>query len=159
MKSKYRNVLLPAVVLLAAPLAHAEDAPDWKFEEGVHYDHLVPAQGTSSPPDKIEVADLFTHGCTFCYRMDAYVEDWNHVSRSGSRHVGQGSNRSAASAHVRMFYQCRECRKYFSVKIATVVVAPHSLCSIGVTPYSWIPLARKRSKHIHLAAAKLIAYG
>ena len=76
MKSKYRNVLLPAVVLLAAPLAHAEDAPDWKFEEGVHYDHLVPAQGTSSPPDKVEVAEFFTYGCTFCYRMDAYVEEW-----------------------------------------------------------------------------------
>ena len=76
MKSKYRNVLLPALVLLAAPLAHAQDTPDWKFEEGVHYDHLVPAQGTSSPPDKVEVAEFFTYGCTFCYRMDAYVEEW-----------------------------------------------------------------------------------
>ena len=76
MKPKYRNLLLPALVLLAAPLAHAQDTPDWKFEEGVHYDHLVPAQGTSSPPDKVEVAEFFTYGCTFCYRMDAYVEEW-----------------------------------------------------------------------------------
>ena len=76
MKPKYRNLLLPALVLVAAPLAHAQDTLDWRFEEGVHYDRLVPAQGTSSPPDKVEVAEFFTYGCTFCYRMDAYVEEW-----------------------------------------------------------------------------------
>ena len=76
MKSKYRNVLLPALVLLAAPLAHAQDTPDWQFREGVHYDRLVPAQGTSSPPDKIEVAEFFTYGCAFCYQMDTYLEEW-----------------------------------------------------------------------------------
>ena len=76
MKSKYRNLLLPALVLLTAPLAHAQDTPDWKFEEGVHYDRLVPAQGTSSPPDKVEVAEFFTYGCAFCYQMDAYLEEW-----------------------------------------------------------------------------------
>ena len=36
---------------------------------------LVPAQGTSSPPDKIEVTEFFTYGCPFCYRMDPYIED------------------------------------------------------------------------------------
>ena len=76
MKTKYRNLLLPALVLSAAPLAHAQDTPDWKFEEGVHYERLVPAQGTSSPPDKIEVAEFFTYGCTYCYRMDTYIEEW-----------------------------------------------------------------------------------
>ena len=76
MKSKYRNLLLSALVLAAAPLAHVQDATDWKFEEGVHYDRLVPAQGTSSPKDKIEVAEFFTYGCTFCYQMDTYIEGW-----------------------------------------------------------------------------------
>ena len=76
MKPQYRNLLLPALVLLAAPLAHAQDTPDWKFGEGLHYDRLVPAQGTSSPPDKIEVAQFLTYACTFCYWMDAYVEEW-----------------------------------------------------------------------------------
>ena len=72
MKPKYRNLLLPALVLVAAPLAHAQDTPDWKFREGLHYDRLVPAQGTSSPPDKIEVAEFFMYSCTYCYRMDTY---------------------------------------------------------------------------------------
>ena len=68
--------LLWAMILAAAPLAHAEETPAWKFQEGVHYQQLVPAQGTSSPPDKIEVAEFFTYGCPFCYRMDPYIEDW-----------------------------------------------------------------------------------
>ena len=76
MKPKYRNLLLVALVLTAAPVSLAQDAPNWKYQEGVHYDRLVPVQGTSSPPDKIEVAEFFWYGCVFCYRMDAYIEEW-----------------------------------------------------------------------------------
>ena len=76
MKSKSRNLLLAALVLTAAPVSLAQDAPNWKYQEGVHYDRLVPVQGTSSPPDKIEVAEFFWYGCVFCYRMDAYIEEW-----------------------------------------------------------------------------------
>ena len=76
MKSEYRNLLLAALLLVAAPLAQAQDTSDWKYREGVHYDRLVPVQGTSSPPDKIEVAEFFWYGCVFCYRMDAYIEEW-----------------------------------------------------------------------------------
>ena len=76
MKPKYRNLLLATLVLTVAPVVQAQDAPNWKFQEGVHYDRLVPVQGTSSPPDKIEVAEFFWYGCVFCYRMDAYIEEW-----------------------------------------------------------------------------------
>ena len=76
MKPKYRNLLLAALFLTAAPVLQAQDAPDWKYQEGVHYDRLVPVQGTSSPPDKIEVAEFFWYGCVYCYRMDAYIEEW-----------------------------------------------------------------------------------
>ena len=76
MKLKYQNLLLAAVLLAAAPIVLAQDAPNWKFQEGVHYDRLVPVQGTSSPADKIEVAEFFWYGCLFCYRMDSYIEDW-----------------------------------------------------------------------------------
>ena len=76
MKFEYRNLLLAALLLVAAPLSQAQEAPNWKYQEGVHYDRLVPVQGTSSPPDKIEVAEFFWYGCVFCYRMDAYIEEW-----------------------------------------------------------------------------------
>ena len=79
MKSSSINLLLSAALLASAPLAQAQETPEWKFEEGVHYQRLVPAQGTSSPPDKIEVAEFFWYGCTFCYRMDTYIEDWEET--------------------------------------------------------------------------------
>ena len=76
MKFEYRNLLLAALLLVVAPMAQAQDTSDWKYREGVHYDRLVPVQGTSSPPDKIEVAEFFWYGCVYCYRMDAYIEEW-----------------------------------------------------------------------------------
>ena len=76
MNIRYPYLLLSALILAAAPLAHAEESANWKFREGVHYQRLVPAQGTSSPPDKIEVAEFFSYSCPFCYRMDPYIEDW-----------------------------------------------------------------------------------
>lgn len=76
MKYRYLNLLFAAVLLAAAPMSRAQEAPDWKYQAGVHYDRLVPVQGTSSAPDKIEVAEFFWYGCVYCYRMDAYIEEW-----------------------------------------------------------------------------------
>ena len=105
MKPRYRNLLLSALVLLAAPLAHAQDTPDWKFREGVHYDRLVPAQGTSSPKDKIEVAEFFTYGCTFCYQMDAYVEEWRkkQPGEVNFMHIPGVWDAPVMEAHARLF--------------------------------------------------------
>ena len=76
MKSIQFNLLIASVMLAGTSLAQAQETPDWKFEEGVHYERLVPVQGTSSPPDKIEVAEFFWYGCVYCYRMDTYVDEW-----------------------------------------------------------------------------------
>ena len=104
MKPKYRNLLLPALILVAAPLAHAQDMPDWKFREGVHYDRLVPAQGTSSPPDKIEVAEFFTYGCTYCYRMDTYIEEWRKKQPGEVNFIHiPAAGDPAWDAHARLF--------------------------------------------------------
>ena len=82
MKSRQFNLLMASMLLAGTSLAgtskaQAQETPDWKFQEGVHYQRLVPVQGTSSPPDKIEVADFFWYGCNSCYRMDTYIADWD----------------------------------------------------------------------------------
>ena len=104
MKPKYRNLLLAALFLTAAPVSQAQEAPNWKFQEGVHYDRLVPVQGTSSPPDKIEVAEFFWYGCVFCYRMDAYIEEWkkDQPDEVNFIHIPAVWN-EAMVAHARLF--------------------------------------------------------
>lgn len=76
MKTRFQLFFLFAVMAAGTAAAQAQDTPQWKFTEGVHYERLIPVQGTSSPPDKIEVAEFLWYGCLFCYRMDAYIEEW-----------------------------------------------------------------------------------
>jgi len=58
-----------------APVAAA--APqEWKYREGAHYQRFANAQGTSSSPDKIEVAEVFWYGCPHCYSFEPYLEKW-----------------------------------------------------------------------------------
>ncbi len=76
MRTRFHLLALVALLAAGAAAAQSEDASQWKFTEGVHYDRLIPAQGTSSPPDKIEVAEFLWYGCLFCYRMDAYIDEW-----------------------------------------------------------------------------------
>ncbi len=56
----------------AAPAAPAE----WKYKEGEDFRRLTTSQGTSSPPDKIEVAEVFWYGCPHCYNFDPILADW-----------------------------------------------------------------------------------
>lgn len=76
MKAEFHLLALTAILAAGALPAYAQDTPQWKFTEGVHYERLVPVQGTSSPPDKIEVAEFLWYGCLFCYRMDTYIDEW-----------------------------------------------------------------------------------
>jgi thiol:disulfide interchange protein DsbA len=59
---------------LAKPAAQAP--AEWKFRDGAHYRTLPAAQGTSSSPDKIEVAEVFWYGCPHCYDLEPVIEDW-----------------------------------------------------------------------------------
>jgi len=68
---------------LGLRLAAAEPEPEtsagaqqWRFREGRHFTELTAAQGTSSPPDKIEVAEVFWYGCPHCFNFDPYIARW-----------------------------------------------------------------------------------
>lgn len=47
-----------------------------RFRKGTHYIELAPTQPTSSPPDKIEVAEIFWYGCGHCYNFEPYLDRW-----------------------------------------------------------------------------------
>ena len=58
-------------------LAQTDPAPaSGRFQLGTHYQRLPAAQGTSSSPDQIEVAEVFWYGCPHCYTFDPYIENW-----------------------------------------------------------------------------------
>jgi len=67
----------PGNIELKAAAAAAAPAPvDWQFSEGTHFRRMTASQGTSSNPDKIEVAEVFWYGCNHCYNFDPMIEDW-----------------------------------------------------------------------------------
>ena len=63
--------------LLFLPSANSQEAAGaGRFQLGTHYQRLPTAQGTSSNPDLIEVAEIFWYGCPTCYAFEPYLEDW-----------------------------------------------------------------------------------
>jgi protein dithiol oxidoreductase (disulfide-forming) len=47
-----------------------------RFQLGTHYLRLSPTQPTSSPPDQVEVTEVFWYGCPHCFRFDPLLERW-----------------------------------------------------------------------------------
>ena len=71
-------------------LARADDANanlDLKFEEGTHYQRLVPTQPTTGGADKIEVAEFFWYGCPHCYDLEPVINRWADDLPPGVRFV------------------------------------------------------------------------
>jgi thiol:disulfide interchange protein DsbA len=59
------------------PVPAAALAPiTYKYQEGDHFRRMTTSQGTSSSPDKIEVAEVFWYGCGHCYNFDPLVDEW-----------------------------------------------------------------------------------
>jgi thiol:disulfide interchange protein DsbA len=73
------NGALGKDIVLAANTPAAASAPvktEWQYKEGKHYNALTSAQGTSSAPGKIEVAEVFWYGCPHCYDLEPVLSDW-----------------------------------------------------------------------------------
>lgn len=63
-------------IVLAANSPGAPEKTDWQYAEGKHFSTLTTAQGTSSSPGKIEVAEIFWYGCSHCYSLEPLITDW-----------------------------------------------------------------------------------
>lgn len=71
---------------LAQPAVPAA-TPQWKFQEGKHFERMVPTQPTVGGADKIEVAEIFWYGCNHCYDFEVYVNRWLEKKPANVRFV------------------------------------------------------------------------
>ena len=70
------NGALGKDIVLAANSPAQPAKTDWKYTEGQYFNTLTTAQGTSSAPGKIEVAEVFWYGCPHCYALEPLLMDW-----------------------------------------------------------------------------------
>ncbi|MBS0581305.1 MAG: thiol:disulfide interchange protein DsbA/DsbL [Proteobacteria bacterium] len=59
--------------IAAAPAAAL---PPGKWQSGVNYNLLVPAQPTSVGPGKVEVTEVFWLACPHCYALEPFLKSW-----------------------------------------------------------------------------------
>lgn len=79
-----------------------------RFQLGTHYQRFPSAQGTSSSPDQIEVAEVFWYGCPHCYTFDPYLENWRRNLPEDVNFVRIPAVWSAQlQVHARAFYTAR----------------------------------------------------
>jgi protein dithiol oxidoreductase (disulfide-forming) len=60
--------------IATAPAATA--LPPGKWQAGVNYNLLVPAQPTSVAPGKVEVTEVFWLACPHCYAFEPFLKGW-----------------------------------------------------------------------------------
>lgn len=63
-------------IVLAENTSGPPAKTDWQYPEGKYFTALTTAQGTSSSPGKIEVAEVFWYGCPHCYALEPLLTDW-----------------------------------------------------------------------------------
>jgi len=91
-------------IVLAQAEAPAASAPQ-KFKAGTDYVKLTTAQGTSSPPDVVEVTEVFWYGCPHCFNFDPIVQNWADHLPDGVRFMRMPVMWNATNAmHARIFY-------------------------------------------------------
>jgi thiol:disulfide interchange protein DsbA len=64
------------ILSTAQPPEQPTSARQWQYSESSHFESLTTAQGTSSPPDKVEVAEVFWYGCPHCFSFDPHLAKW-----------------------------------------------------------------------------------
>jgi thiol:disulfide interchange protein DsbA len=63
--------ILSLALLLVATAAPAQ----LRWQQGVHYQLLPAPQRAGAPADKIEVAEVFSYGCIYCYRAKDVISN------------------------------------------------------------------------------------
>jgi len=100
------------VLAKSEPEADEQDAPQWQFSEGQHFTKLTTAQGTSSAPDVIEVAEVFWYGCPHCFNFDPYLDKWTPALPDDVRFIRLPVMWNPTNQmHARIFYTAEALKK------------------------------------------------
>ncbi|HHQ15011.1 MAG TPA: thiol:disulfide interchange protein [Chromatiales bacterium] len=70
------TVIQQAMNTAASTTMPRQTPVEWRYAEGKYFMRLPSAQGTSSAPGTIEVAEVFWYGCPHCYNFDPYIARW-----------------------------------------------------------------------------------
>ena len=60
---------------------------EWQFQDGKHYQRLVPTQPTIGGADKVEVAEIFWYGCNHCRDFEPIISRWAANKPANARFV------------------------------------------------------------------------
>jgi thiol:disulfide interchange protein DsbA len=71
---------IAAAVAATTPSVAAPIPSRWV--DGKNYSTLVPAQPTSSSPDKVEAVEVFWYGCPHCFALDPSLETWRNKNKA-----------------------------------------------------------------------------
>lgn len=83
----------------------AEPKVDYKYQEGKHYQRLVPSQPTIGGADKIEVAEFFWYGCPHCYDLEPTINAWDADKPANVRFVRVPAMwNEVLQIHAKLFY-------------------------------------------------------
>ena len=92
-----------AIILAQAEVPAANQ--DWQFEEGKHYQRLVPTQPTWGGADKIEVTEFFYYLCPHCYNFEPLIKEWLETKPANVRFVQVPAMwNQVLILHARMFF-------------------------------------------------------
>ncbi|HXY75489.1 MAG TPA: thiol:disulfide interchange protein DsbA/DsbL [Steroidobacteraceae bacterium] len=89
-----------------AALPPAAQLPGGKWQAGVNYQPLVPAQPTNVAPGKVEVLEIFWLACPHCYGLEPYLRAWKKTKPSYIEftRVPVMWDDPMRRAHARLFY-------------------------------------------------------
>ncbi len=92
-------------VAASADAATPAAKQDWQYKQGAHYERFTNSQGTSSSPDKIEVAEIFWYGCGHCFSFEPYLQKWKKTLGSDVSFVKHPVMWNPTNEiHARLFY-------------------------------------------------------
>ena len=73
-RERMKNLILTSVFAVAAVFSTQTMAND--FVEGKDYKVVSNPVKTSAPANQIEVREFFWYGCTYCFKLEPYMQAW-----------------------------------------------------------------------------------